>query len=169
MYIQIDTKNKRVVVTTSCLHQLIQAFSNVSFKRKCFALLPRDATNFENGYHTKRVSLFSIPQRQTQKQLCNVHFANSYRTQNHIGVLIFVDRSVSKHGRSRQLQHNFLCVHLGFEIAPSLLQCLAPPVSVNSASGSVYSRLQHARCTVLTALTSRIRQQTDCFICGSHF
>jgi len=39
--------------------------------------------------------------------------------------------------------------NLGFEIAPSLLQCLALTFSGNAAGGSVYSRLQNARCTAV--------------------
>jgi hypothetical protein len=69
---------------------------------------------------------------------------------------MFVGRSLSKHENIQQLQNNFLPVRLflqtsklGFEIAPSLLQCLALTVIVKSAGGSVYSRLQQARCTAV--------------------
>jgi hypothetical protein len=69
---------------------------------------------------------------------------------------MFVGLSLSKHENSQQFQHNFLPVRLflqtsklGFEIAPSLLQCLALTVIVKSAGGSVYSRLQQALCTAV--------------------
>jgi hypothetical protein len=87
-----------------------KATSKVSFKDprcNCFAPLYREATNFENGYHEQRVTLFSIPQRQTHKQLANVQFAHKY-TRNYIKVSIFWGRSVSKKQHSQQLQHNFL-------------------------------------------------------------
>jgi hypothetical protein len=68
-----------------------KAFSKVSFHRTViirFEPLSRDATNFENGYRKKIVTLFSIPERQTHKQLANVPFAHKY-TRSQIRVLIF--------------------------------------------------------------------------------
>jgi hypothetical protein len=88
-----------------------QKFLSIDPRCNCFAPLSPDATNFEKGYHKKRVTLFSIPQRQTNKQLANVPFAHKY-TRNQIRVFSFVGRSVSKQQHSQQLQHKLLSFRL---------------------------------------------------------
>jgi hypothetical protein len=154
----LNTKNKSGVLTNSNLYQLIkhsEKFLPNDPPCNCYAPMPRDATNFENGYHIKKsYSVLHYTKTET-KQPWNVHFAHNYAW-NHIRVLIYVGCSWSKHEHSPQLQHNFMFFrlfwqtnNLSFQIAHCLLQCLAPTASGNSASGSVYSRLQHARWTAV--------------------
>jgi len=97
-----------------------------------------------------------MPQKQTHKHLVNVHSAHIY-TRNHIRVLIFVRRSVSKQEHSQQLQHKLLSVSLFWQTSKWKLGRVAVC--------TVDCKMQAAK--FLMALTSSITQQTDSFICGS--
>ena len=151
MHIQIDNYKKRGVLTDSHLHQLIkhsQTFLSKVPPCNCFAPLPQEATNFENGYHIKKCYsvLHSTNDRNIKTR--NLHFAQNY-TWNLIGVLIFVGRSGSK----SHLQHNVcVCPSLLTDMQSWLCNCrqyLALTVSGIFVGGCVYSRLQHSRCTAV--------------------
>jgi hypothetical protein len=90
--IQVDTEIKFSVLATSYLHQLIKAFSNISFKCNCFAPLPRDATNFKNGYHLIKSysalhSTNTNTQTAVQRAFCTQLYMKPNRTVDFCGPL----------------------------------------------------------------------------------
>jgi len=119
------------------VHICISWWSNLRsfFQTTCIVIVlwcyPQEAHNFANSYHMKRVTLFSIPQRQTHKHLQHAFCTQLYTKPNRS--VEFLSHSVRKHEHSLQLQQNFISVclfwqtsKLGFKNQPSmLLQCLA--------------------------------------------
>jgi hypothetical protein len=145
--IQVGTEIKFTLLATSYLHKLINAFSNISFKCICFAPLPRDTTNFKNGYHLKKGysalhSTNTDTQTAVQCEFCTQLYMKPLRTVDFCGPLC-------KQARTQP------AVAIQFSVCPSFLtdqeswfwkSTLNAAMSCanrkwNSAGGSVYSRL----------------------------